>query len=488
MKKAGCTLFIALIVNGIVYAQNTDGNIRATVWLTTADGNKRLEKQGSVNFQIDTGLRSMDVIYIDGNISYQEMDGFGAAMTGTSAYVLNRYLTPGNRDSLMSELFSKKGIHLSFIRQMIGASGYEIGGDFSYDDMPPGKTDTSLRNFSIENDKADVIPVLQMALTKNDQLKIFGSPCSAPGWMKNTGSMRGTGKSYLLHQYYPTYARYFEKYIKAYEAEGIPIYAITIQNEPEFAPDAYPGMIMTSEEQAKFIKNNLGPVFTKEKIATKIIIFDHNWGSYTNNEKGFAYPLDVLDDTAARKYIAGTAFHNYGGSPDLQSFVHDKYPEKGIWFTEGSGGEWVGDFSKTMKEFVSKVIIGSVRNWSKSVCLWNIALDKNNVIQKAKNVADQNCAACYGLVMIDTLGNIIRMPEYYALAHISGFVVPGAKRIASNSFPHSIENVAFKNPDGSKVLLAINNNTKATSFKIIWKNTSLEYSLDQGDVVTLVWE
>ncbi len=447
-----------------------------------------MAKQPDLFFEKDSGdMKTHEIVYVDERITYQEMDGFGAAMTGTAAYVLNRYLNPARRDSVMTELFGSEGMRLSFVRQMIGASGYEIGGDYSYDDLPTGKTDTGLVHFSIRKDQADVIPMLKTARLKNSELKIFGSPCSAPGWMKNTGSMRGTGGSFLLPRYYDTYARYFVKYVQAYEKEGIPLYAVTIQNEPEFGPETYPGMIMTAREQADFIKNNIGPAFADAGISTKLIIFDHNWGLYSAGDKGFKYPLELLEDSIARKYIDGTGFHNYGGSPELQSFVHDKYPGMDIWFTEGSGGEWIGGFRESMKEFVSRVIIGSVRNWSKGVCLWNLVLDKGNMLQKSKRPEDQNCAACYGLMMIDPSGNITRMPEYYALAHASKFVASGAKRIASSSRHDSIENVAFINPDGSKVILVINNGKTDATFRIAWNGGNVVYKLRQGDVATLTW-
>ncbi|MBS1737785.1 MAG: hypothetical protein JST21_00420 [Bacteroidetes bacterium] len=488
MRKAFGFYLLYYIFLPVAYTQS-NGNNNIHAWLTTANGSKRLEKQHDMLFAADAvNDKKVQEIFIDDKITYQEMDGFGAAMTGTSAYVLNRMLEPGKRDSLMKELFGSDGIGLSFIRQMIGASGYEIGGDYSYDDISGGKTDLHLENFSIEKDKHDVVPMLKIALANNSSLKIFGSPCSAPGWMKNTGSMRGTGNSYLQHKYYPVYAQYFVKYIRAYTKEGLPIFAVTIQNEPEYGPTAYPGMIMTAKEQADFIKNHLGPAFTKEKISARIIIFDHNWASLSMAEKGFKYPLEVLDDPLAYNFIAGTGFHNYGGSPELQSFVHDKYPEKDIWFTEGSGGKWIGGFKETIREFVSRVIIGSVRNWSKGVCLWNLALDKGNMLQKSKDESDQNCADCYGLVTIDTLGNIERMPEFYALAHASKFVKPGANRIASNTFQHSIENVAFKNPDGSIVLLAINMGKDSSMFKVKYRSDNLLYTLAAGDVVTLVWD
>lgn len=491
MKKYFLLLSYYIISGVVLYGQQGKSGILVNAWLTTADGSKRLEKQPGLHFQeydVDTsGVKVADNIFVDDEITYQVMDGFGAAMTGTSAYVLNRYLDPAQRDQLMNELFGPEGIQLSFVRQMIGASGYEIGGDYSYNDMPAGKTDISLNHFTIEKDRADIIPMLKLAMAKNRKLKIFGSPCSAPGWMKNTGSMRGTGNSFLLPQYYPVYAKYFVKYIKAYANEGIPIFAVTIQNEPEFGPTAYPGMIMTAKEQAAFIKDHLGPAFAAERINTKLIIFDHNWSLVSFPEKGFKYPLEILSDPLAKKYVAGTGFHNYGGSADLQAFVHDKYPDKDIWFTEGSGGEWVGGFRETMRAFISDVIIGSGRNWAKGVCLWNLALDQGNQLQKSKPEADQNCAACYGVVMIDSLGNVTRMPEYYALAHASKFVDPGSKRIASSSVPGSIENIAFKTPAGSKVLIAINKNEPPATFKVVWGDSNFKYTLGPGDVVTLVW-
>ena len=485
MKNIILLFVLQISFSTILNGQQAKHSVQVKSWLTTHNGGQKLASQPDIYSSEYTGSPGDTVtIFVDDQITYQSMDGFGAAMTGTSAYVLNRYLNNKQRDSVMSELFGSSGLRLSFIRQMIGGSGYEVGGDYSYNDMPAGKTDTTLAKFSIDMDKADIIPMLKLALSKNSSIKIFGSPCSAPGWMKNTGSMRGTDNSYLLNRYYGIYANYFVKYIKAYKAEKVPIWGITIQNEPEFGPTTYPGMLMSAKEQADFIKNNLGPAFVKNKIDTRIIIFDHNWAPQIS---GFQYSIDVLDDKDAKKYIAGSGFHNYAGDASLQTFVHDKHPDKDIWFTEGSGGEWVGDFGANMKEFVSRITIGSIRNWSKGICLWNLVLDKDNLLQKAKKPEDQNCAACYGIVMIDTLGNVTRMPEYYAIAHSSKFVIDGAVRIASNSYTNGIENVAFKNPDGSMVLLAINSGKTTSVFKVRWGSQLFRYTLGAGDVATFTW-
>ncbi|MFS1516261.1 carbohydrate-binding protein [Bacillus sp. SCS-151] len=436
------------------------------VWLTTPDETKLLEQQEDITFSRDSSSAN---IHIDENIEYQEMDGFGAAVSGSSAYLLNQ-LNESDKEQILNDLFSEKGIDLSFVRQTIGASDFNLK-SYTYDDMPEGEIDPTLSHFTIDEDRIDVIPVLQQIKSINPQLKILGTPWSAPAWMKESGTLNGGS---LDPQHFQSYADYFVKYLQAYESEGLPIYAVTVQNEPHHETTSYPSMYMDANQQIDFVKNYLGPTFNAEGMDTKIIAWDHNW-----NE--FDYPIQVLNDEEANSYVAGSAFHCYAGAPESQSAVFDAHPDKGIWFTECSGGEWATDFGDNLKWNMSNIVIGATRNWAKSVLLWNLALDENF------GPINGGCVDCRGVVTVNQgTGDIVKNVEYYVLGHISKFVKPGAKRIESNENTE-IENVVFKNRDGSKVLLAMNSTNEQKTFKVRWGTQAFEYSLPAGAVATFTW-
>lgn len=445
-------------------------NKEVSAWVTTKDQTKLLEQENGASFTKEKS-DGLPEIKVDDSKTYQKMDGFGASITSSSAYLMNQKLSRENRDKLINDLFGKDGIGLSFIRMPMGATDFSVK-NYTYDDLDGGKIDPDLNQFSIEKDREDVLPVAKQAKTENKELKIFASPWSAPAWMKTSGFLNG-GR--LKEEYYQAYADYFTKFVKAYEKEGLPVYALSVQNEPQHETPTYPSMKMDWDEQANFIGRYLGPAFEKNGIATKIIGWDHNWDAAW-------YPTQLLKDKEASKYLAGTAFHCYAGEVSGQTKVHDAFPKKGIWFTECSGGNWSTDFGYNMKWNMSNLIIGATRNWAKSVILWNMALDENNGPQNG------GCPFCRGVVTIDKhKGTVQKNVEYYALGHISKFVKPGAVRIDSN-IPNELQNVAFKNPDGSISLIVYNNTDKKQTFKVAYHNKTFEYSLPDGAAATYKWK
>jgi O-glycosyl hydrolase len=447
-------------------------NAQVNVWLTDTSGNARLSQQNSLSFAPDAGFNPL-TITVDENVQFQQMEGFGASFTDSSAWLVNYRLNAAGRNTLMTNLFSPtNGIGLNMLRQPIGASDFSVSGNYSYNDRPPGQTDLNLVNFSISHDTAYIIPVLQQALQLNPELKIMSSPWSPPGWMKTSGSMIG-GNLYAAA--YGSLANYFVKYVQAYQAHGIPISYVTVQNEPLIAPSGYPGMEMSASVQAYFIKNHLGPAFSANGISTKILAYDHNWDT-TN------YPDAILSDSNAAQYISGIAWHCYGGDVSAQTLFHNKYPNKGNFITECSGGTWWANDRAALQDQVGYLIIKGSRNWAKSILLWNIALDTNN------GPTNGGCVTCRGLVSINqSNGNVAYNIDYYALGHASKFVRPGAYRIQSNTFDGNIENVAFKNPDGSKVLIAYNAGNAANTFKVVSGTASFSYTLNPGAVATFTW-
>jgi glucosylceramidase len=443
------------------------------VWLTTPTGSKLLSREADVHF--DSGAPSATAlrIVVDEATQYQKMVGFGAAITDASAWLIQNRLTAAQRETLLQELFGPSpGLGLSFTRLTMGASDFSLH-QYSYDDMPAGQTDSTLAHFSIDSNRAYVLPVVQRALAINPQLKIMATPWSPPGWMKTTGSLiQGT----LRPEAYAPLAEYFKRYLQAYAAESVPIYAITVQNEPHYEPADYPGMRLEPPARAQFVGGYLGPLLARSGIPTLILDWDHNWDQPQS-------PLQVLADSVAPRYIAGVAWHCYAGDVSAQSVVHDAHPEKDAYFTECSGGEWAPTFADNLKWFVSTLMIGSTRGWAKGVILWNLALDGHHGPHTG------GCGDCRGVVTIDSsTGAVSRNVEYYALAHASRFVRPGALRIASSASVGALENVVFRNADdGSKVVLAINTGTVPLTLAVLWAGKSFQYTLGAGAVVTFVW-
>lgn len=443
---------------------STDNGI--TVWITKGDKSALLQKQPS-SFFFASSSNTNPTIAVDSSISYQTIDGFGYTLTGGSAYLINR-LSASDKSSLLQELFGKteNSIGISYLRISIGAS--DLNAEvFSYDDMPAGQIDVNLNNFNLSKDTVDVIPLLKEILLINPNIKILGSPWSPPVWMKDNGSSVGGG---LQPQYYSVYAQYFVKYIQAMKAKGITIDAITPQNEPQHGGNN-PSMVMSALQQADFIKNHLGPAFQSAGITTKIIIWDHNCDNAN-------YPITILNDAAAKTFIDGSAFHLYSGDISALSTVHSAHPDKNLYFTE----QWTGaneSFDGNLKWHVKNVIIGSMRNWSKVALEWNLANDGGY-----NPHTPGGCTECKGALTLD--GAINRNESYYIIAHASRFVPPGSVRIESNNVA-SIFNVAFKVPDGRKVLIVMNDGSTAASFNIKFKGRIAEASLPAGAAATYVW-
>lgn len=445
----------------------------ASAWVTTGNRNRLLHQETDIII-FEGQQTDFPSTSIDFDDLLQEMDGFGAALTGSSAWLINRQMSNAQSQQLLTELFHQtNGIGVSYLRLPMGSSDFSLS-NYTYNDLLPGQSDPELEFFSIAPDQQDIIPVLKRILDINAEIKIMGSPWSAPAWMKTNGSLMG-GK--LKEEWYDTYALYFVKFIQAYAQEGITIDAITIQNEPLHETSGYPTMRMEAHEQNLFIREHLGPLFNQYGITARIIIYDHNWDRPD-------YPILILDDPVTRNYVAGSAFHAYAGSVSAMSQVHATHPDKGLYFTEISGGGWATDFSDNLKWKMSNIFIGTANHWSKNALLWNLALDEND------GPTNGGCQNCRGVVTILPGGNVERNEEYYALAHMSKFVQPGARRAESTGFPSSdnLESVAFVNPDDSKVLVVLNSNNSQKSFAVKFDDKFFEYRIDGNAVATILWQ
>jgi glucosylceramidase len=442
-------------------------------WVTTGDQSRLLAREPDFHFSRVAVDPAIPVVEVDYSRQFQSVVGWGAAMSDAAAYLIQTKLNPAQREALLKELFGREtGIGLSFVRIPMGASDFSRS-HYSYDDRPAGESDSALAHFSIDVDRAEKIPALKRAITINPQLKLVGSPWSAPGWMKSTGSLiKGT----LLPQFYGSFAEYFRRWIEAYEAEGLPIFAITLQNEPHFEPENYPGMRLSPAQRASIIGRSFGPLFKGRGVRAQIWDWDHNWDEA-------ASPLAVLADSLARRYVSAVAWHCYGGDVSAQTAVHDKHPDKDTYFTECSGGDWAPVWADNLKWNVSKMVIGNARGWARGVALWNLALDEKHGPHLG------GCGDCRGVVTINsTTGEITRNPEYYALAHASRFVRPRAVRIESTA-PSGFETVAFRNADDmSTVLIVLNTKSTPSQFVLRDGRGSLVASLPGGAVATFTWK
>jgi len=470
---AGVVLgIIASLLGSLAEVQAQDDNVlRASVWLTTPDRAHLLAPQPPIDLLPDDQVEPQNTtIDVDESQRFQTMQGFGATLTDSSAWLIAR-LSTEQRDGLMRTLFDPTaGIGLSTLRQAAGASDFSLS-NYSYDDMPPGETDEQLERFSIDHDREYIIPVLRQALSLNPQLEIIGVPWSAPGWMKTTDSLIG---GEVRPEYYEAFARYLVRYVQDFAAEGVPLAAISPGNEPLFVPAGYPGMYVDAQIQANFIKTYLGPALAAAGLSTEILIFDHNWDRAD-------FPIALLNDSDARAYVAGTAFHCYQGSFFEQSVLHDWHPDKTILVTECTG--LVGsDFGHDIRWAMRNLFIGATRHWATDILMWNLALDENSGPQNG------GCTDCRGVVTIDqATGTVSFNTEYYLLGHASLAARPGAIRVGSPSFSEGIETVAFLNPDASKGLLVLNDGVFEETFKVRWAGLAFSYTLPAGAVATFRW-
>jgi glucosylceramidase len=389
-------------------------------------------------------------IIIHPNQVFQSIDGFGYTLTGGSAQLIQA-LEPTKRAALLQELFDKNGI--SVLRIGVGATDLDAT-VFSYEDKP--------RKFSLAPSKADLIPLLQQIIAINPAIKIMATPWSPPTWMKDNGESKGGS---LLEKHYITYANYLANYIQAMEKEGIPIWALTPQNEP-LHPGNNPSMYMSSQMQASFIKTALGPIFKKRNIHTKIIAYDHNCDHPE-------YAIDLLNDPEANKYVDGSAFHLYNGDISALSKVKTAHPDKDLYFTEqwtGNKGDYTGDFMWHVKN----VIIGAVNNHAKTAIEWNLANDSSYGPH-----TPGGCTECLGALTISGQ-DITRNQSYYIVMQAARFVPTGSLRLGIE-VPEGIQAAAFRRPDGKTVLLIQNEGRK--------KNISIEkinLELPAESVVTII--
>ena len=422
------------------------------------------------SFTFTTTTAGANRVIVDATQSYQTLQGFGAAFTDSAAYLLETVAQPSQLPGTLNDLFTRSGsgIGLSFMRNPIGASDIALT-QYSFDDQPAGQTDPMLADFSIAHDQAYIIPLILSAKVLNPQMKIYANPWSPPGWMKTTDSIVG---GTLLPTMYTPFANYFVKYVQAYEAAGVPIDYIGLQNEPLYQPTNYPGMGMDDETQLTVLRDYVLPALSANNITSQVLVYDHNWDTPS-------YPETVLTDPTvlASPQVAGTAWHGYSGTPGAQQTVQNMFPAKGNWETEHSGGTWQADQLRTDFEEITQVL----RNSGVSFVKWSLALDEN------LGPHDGGCGDCTPIVTVNSAtGAITEDVEYYTLGHYSKYMLPGARRIYSSN-ANGIVSVAFLNPDQSIALFAFNDSTTSQTFEVQWGANSFTYTLASYSGATFSW-
>ncbi len=453
---------------------------------TTADLSQRLTRLPDLRFSTVPGY-GVPVIHVNDAVRDQRVAGFGGGMTDTSAWLLERRLSPAARAATMNNLFGVHGIHLSFVRVPMGASDFTRNGrPYTYDDLPPGRRDPRLSRFSIAHDRAYVLPVLREMLAINPRVRVLATPWSPPAWMKTNGRPNNWGDgARLLPNAYRPLARYFVKFIRAYTRAGVGISAITPQNEP-LQGTGYPGMGFPAGSEANFIVRDLRPALRAARLHPKIFGYDFSW-------RDGSYPRVLSTDVPAARAISGIAWHCYTGYPSVMSIQHYLLPRLEQLETECSPGIASGSSAE--------LVIASMRNWASTVLLWNLTLDTRGGPVEPPN---GGCGGCTGLVSVGQATHRTRYSvDYYQLGQASAFIAPGARRIGSEHFvsyaysasthrsgyaTQGLDDVAFENPDASKVLLAHNSASYSIRFAVETHRRWFTYTLVPGATVTMVWD
>lgn len=472
---AGLTATVAITAAAMVPAAaghrtstGTAGAGPVQAWLTTDDLSQKLSPQPDLHFT-ENGSSAGQPIAVDEDRTFQKIAGFGATFTDSSAYLMWNRLDPSLRGDVMSRLFdpdNADGIHLSILRQPAGATDFikDVHGYYTYDDLAAGQTDPDLDHFSIEHDDAYVIPVLREAVRHNPAMKVMLTSWSPPAWMKTNGSIIDGGT--LKEQFYRSYADYLVRAIQAYQQRGIPIWATSAQNEPSVT-QTYPSMTLSSTQEATFVQQYFRPALTTAGLSPLL---------FTGDDVCFSasYPAAVLDHPGATGAFDAVSMHGYCGNYQAMTTMHALQPDFDIYQTELSPG--------CQSQNPAQLVIGAMRNWARSAITWNVALDP-----RGGPFHRDDASNCIPLVTVGDDGKPTYNAAYYREGQASRFVRPGAERIASTG-DGPVQHVAFRNPDGQKVLLAYNSGSSDQEFTVRWGSRTFSYTLPGKGTITFTWD
>lgn len=416
--------------------------------------------------------------------TFQTVDGFGMAITQASCYNLLK-MTPSDRTALLREIFDREsGMGSSLIRVCIGGSDFSMD-EFSWCDEP------GMEHFGVHPlDEQYLFPVLDEIYAINPDVQIIASPWSAPLWMK-VGEDGKTPHNnwvagHLGEAYYQDYARYFVRWIQEMERRGYKIMAVTLQNEPLHRGNSM-STYMSWQEQSNFLKWAVGPAFAAAGLKTKVLLYDHNY-NYDNNGPQQDYPLHIFEDPEAGRFAAGSAWHNYGGSPSVLDDVHERFPDKEIYFTEASIGTWNYSFENCLINDFRDIFLGTLGRWGKGVTLWNLMLD-----YQGKPFRPKGCSTCYGAVSIDaasySLESVVRNSHYYDVAHCSKVLQPGAVRLGTAGYTSAgLSYQVYRNPDGTLAALILNETGSDAQLSFVTDKYSVACRIPPRAVQSVIWQ
>jgi glucosylceramidase len=456
------------------YCQKKDYK-EAEVIITAESTKQLLDNRGFRAFEpLEQPDENYPTIMIDVDKTFQTIEGFGGAFTDAAAVTFGK-LPQESQEKILKACFDPmEGNGYTLCRTTIHSCDYSDE-MYTYDDVAGDK---DLNNFSIAHDERYRIPFIQQALSvAKGNIKIYASPWSPPAWMKTNNDMLHGGK--LNPEYFQTWADYFVKYIKAYKEAGIPIWGITVQNEP-MATQVWESCIFTAEEEKNFVRDYLGPTLKKTGLSDiKIMIWDHNRGIIYQRAE-IAY-----DDPKASQYIWGTAFHWYVGDHfDNVRIVHDAFPDKKLLYTEaGMGGSWPSAFN------LARNMIMDLNNWVNGFTFWNLILDQTGGPRHAGGLPSPTSSSVYrsNIITADlNTGEVILNPPHYIFGQFSKFIKPGARRIACTSNSDDFIATAFINPD-RKVSVVILNMKDADELLQLWvEGKALKLQSPPRAIITVV--
>ena len=415
--------------------------------------------------------------------TFQTVDGFGLAITQASCYNLLK-MSPADRTAFLTEVFDReRGMGSSLIRVCIGGSDFSMD-EFTWCDEP------GLEHFAVHPlDEQYLFPILDEIYAINPAVKIIASPWSAPLWMK-VGEDGKTPHSqwyagHLGEAYYQDYAQYFVRWIREMQRRGYDILAVTLQNEPLNRGNSM-STYMSWQEQSNFIKWAIGPTFAAAGLKTKVLVFDHNY-SYDGDYGQQDYPAHIFEDPEAGRYVHGSAWHNYGGSVSVLDGVHERFPDKEIYFTEASIGTWNYSFEDCLIHDFRDIFLGTLGRWGKGVTLWNLMLD-----YQGKPFRPRGCSTCYGAVSIDasdySLNSVVRNSHYYDVAHCSKVLQPGAVRLGTSGYSAAgLTYQLYRNPDGSYAALILNETGSDALLNFVTDNYAVACRIPARAVQSVTW-
>ncbi len=474
-RRTGVTVRVVLLLMWVV-AGRVQGGPKIAIWVSSQDAKLALSRQPDVGFDPDQRPGSPGV-KVDRSRRFQTMLGFGSSLEPTTCFNISR-LAPQQQDAVIRRLVDPdKGIGMNLMRICIGTPDFTGDPWYSYDDMPKGQTDEGLEHFSIEKDRRYVLPIIKKARRANSDLLFFASPWSPPGWMTSTGDMIG---GHLLPEYYGVYARYFVRFIQAYQAEGIPIYAVTIQNEPgvdrsKATPKwRYPSCHWTGKQERDFIRDHLGPALKKAGLKTKIWSYDHNFNVRgMPGDAGIDYPTTVLRDARAAGFVDGVAFHGYEGKPAGMTVFHERFPDVPIHFSEGSVFGVMGSLQ----------LMSYLRNWACSYNAWVTMIDEKRGPNNGPFHASKTC------LMLDTATKTVTYRnDYYLYGQFMKFVKRGAVRVGTSGSVKAYQVIAFENPADEIVLIVANPRRSPQRMHVQSDSGVANVTVPSNSVATLVWK